>query len=883
MTDSYARSIRFAGFPAIAALAVTIVLAHSVDNRAAAATPAPENVARFLEAHCLRCHGATVRKSGLRLDDLGTDFLEGRTADLWKEVIDRINLGEMPPADEPQPKADEAFAVVRWVNDSLREAERAAATAGRGRLRRLNRTEYAYTVGDLLDLPPTFIRQIREELPADGRAEGFDRIAAALFFDRTQLEKYLAAADLIAREAVQDAPPETARGDWKADPKQLSLSPTTKITDTDHEIPRGPNFAEPKRGGIEYISGKRTFQKSLDNAGWTAVPGAEIKLESIVRRDGYYRLRVRGGAFAGDRNEPVRLHFQYARDTPIEARGTIDLVGSLDEPGTAEQLVFLRAGRDEQKASITFQWNGIPDLVPANPELIKLVNRRVSTFAKIPILIDKKAPAAEIDALKRELDGVVKQLYAFTGPAYVYNPKYELATVPRLWLERIEIEGPIVDWPPPSHRALGYDESTPENETGLMQIFGRLLPRAYRRPVADEEIDRFTGVVARTMRSQELSFREGLRFGLKTLFCSPHFTFLETPIAATADTDSSPRRISDYELASRLSYLVWCSLPDDELVRLAAEGRLRNPAVLSGQVTRLLDDPKSQRFVEAFAGQWLTVDEFGSVDPAREYVNYDEALEAAERTEPLAFFGHVLAKNRPITDFLDSDYLVINERLAKHYGIDGVKGAEFRVVSIEPKHHRGGVLGMGGLLTLLSDGTRTLPVRRAAWVLETLLNDPPLPPPPNAGDIQPNTAGENLTVRERLLRHRNEPNCASCHVKLDPYGLALENYDAVGAWRTRQNGEGIRESRAPAIEVGGRLKSGRTFDDLAGFKNGLLAEKNAFARAWTHKLLTYALGRPIGYVDHRTVEAVAKAGTDDGFRIRAFLQGVIASEPFQTR
>jgi hypothetical protein len=352
---------------------------------------------------------------------------------------------------------------------------------------------------------------------------------------------------------------------------------------------------------------------------------------------------------------------------------------------------------------------------------------------------------------------------------------------------------------------------------------------------------------------------------------------------ATAANDAAPRPLNDYELASRLSYFLWNSMPDDELFTLAAQGRLRHPATLQAQTARLLSNPKSRRFVESFAGQWLNVTEFGSVEPAREYADYDETLEAAERVEPFAFFGHVLAENRSIISFLDSDFLVINERLARHYGIDGVKGPEFRPVAIGPEHHRGGVLGMGGLLTLLADGTRTLPVRRAAWVLENLLNDPPLPPPPNAGDIQPNTAGESLSVRERLARHRTEANCASCHVKLDPYGLALENYDAVGAWRTKQNGEGIRESKAPPIDASGALKSGRSFDDLAGYKAALITEKEKFVRAFVEKTLTYALGRPIGYVDREVVDEIAAAAAADEYRIQTLLQAVVASQPFQSK
>jgi hypothetical protein len=293
----------------------------------------------------------------------------------------------------------------------------------------------------------------------------------------------------------------------------------------------------------------------------------------------------------------------------------------------------------------------------------------------------------------------------------------------------------------------------------------------------------------------------------------------------------------------------------------------------------MLADAKSRRFVENFAGQWLDVELFGSVEPAKEYKSYDAELKAAEREEPLAFFQHVLAENLPVTSFLDSSFLIINERLARHYGIEGVTGDAFQKVALRPEHHRGGVLGMAGLMTLLADGTRTLPVRRGAWVLEKLLSDPPPPPPPNAGDIQPNTTGAKLTVRERLQKHRDEPNCASCHAKLDPYGLALENYDAIGAWRDRQNGEGISGPKAPVIDASGSLKSGRSFADLASYKAALLAEKENFIRAFTEKLLTYALGRPVGYVDHATLDTILKSEP----RLQDLILAVVHCEPFMSK
>jgi hypothetical protein len=362
------------------------------------------------------------------------------------------------------------------------------------------------------------------------------------------------------------------------------------------------------------------------------------------------------------------------------------------------------------------------------------------------------------------------------------------------------------------------------------------------------------------------------------VLCSPGFLFLEEPAAG-----AQPRPLTGHELASRLSYFLWSTMPDDELFALAAAGKLHERQVLTAQVQRMLADPKADQFTRNFAGQWLSVRDYGSIKPAAEYRDYDKPLEAASREEPFAFFAEVLEHNLPITSFLGSDFLVVNDRLAKHYGIPGVTGPEFRRVAIGPEIHRGGVLGMAGLMTYLADGTRTLPMRRGSWVLRELLGDPPNNPPPNAGEIQPNTAGKSLTVRERLELHRRDDVCASCHAKLDPYGLALENYDAIGAWRERFNGEGFRGSNAPVLDVSGSFPDGRKFATLDEYKAGLMTQKDKFARVFSTKLLTYALGRPVGYADHELVDSLVAGLKQDDYRIRTLINGIVASEPFQTK
>jgi hypothetical protein len=297
----------------------------------------------------------------------------------------------------------------------------------------------------------------------------------------------------------------------------------------------------------------------------------------------------------------------------------------------------------------------------------------------------------------------------------------------------------------------------------------------------------------------------------------------------------------------------------------------------------MIKSPKSRALAENFAGQWLHVRDYESVMPGNEYKEYDNALRDAEAEEPLAFFEEIMRQNLSILNFIQSDFTMLNERLAKFYGIPDIEGPAFRRVALKPEYQRGGVLTMGGLLTYLADGTRTLPVRRGAFILEEIFNSPPPPPPPNAGEIQPNVKGNNLTVRQRLEQHRSDTTCASCHAKIDPLGLALENYDAIGAWRERQNGEGFRGPKAPPIDISGTLSNGRSFTTPAEFKVALLAEKERFAYAFTQKMLTYALGRPVGYIDNDTVKRITTVLEKNDYHLQDLLIGVITSEPFLTK
>ncbi|QDT39278.1 DUF1592 domain-containing protein [Stratiformator vulcanicus] len=849
------------------------------------------DVEPFLKKHCYQCHDARQAAAGFRIDELGADFSVAKTPEMWREVIDRINIGDMPPEDEARPDPKESFAVVEWVGRELRRTEREAKMAGgRIQLRRLNRREYINTVRDLLLIDENFASTtLMEAVPPDGKAEGFDRVSAALFVDATQMDAYLEAASLISDEViVSGSEPEAQKIVSESEDSTRKTKGVVKesLLGESFKIPAGVQKYEFKDNGVLHIQSHYGYDKGPKY--WGKI-FQSVKLNDLVTSDGYYRIRMKAGASVGSRGAPIKLKYSYADSTPVASEKIVELPHDLDDPDWVETVMFLRAGQPGQKRGLGISWNGIEKVIGGNGTWYKKIKNPSRVVTREIAAAKKSGDKQALKEAYAERDRLLDLAGKFNEPFFSYANEWagREDEVPKLFVDVIEVSGPVhQSWPPASHQLLlGEETSADRTLAEARAAIEKLLPRAFRRPVQPGEVDRVLAIVQAGINQHGMNFPQAMRLGLQKVLCSPQFLYIAEPVPRSASVSDGVRELNDYELASRLSYFLWSTMPDEELFHLAEQGRLSDPKVLRSQVTRMLDDPKSQQFVESFAGQWLQVELFGSVQPGMYlYPDYDQSLEEASKTEALAFFAEILASNLAITNFLDSDFLVINERLAEHYGIKGVKGKEFRRVAIKPEHHRGGIFGMTGLMTLLADGTRTLPVRRAAWIVENLFNDPPPPPPPNAGEVQPNTKGENLTVRERLALHRDEPTCASCHAKLDPYGLALENYDAIGAWRTKANGENFRNpKKAPELDVSGQLPSGRKYSSLEEFKVALLAEKKKFAKAFSEKLLTYALSRPVGYVDYKTVDDLVAALEQNDYRIRPLIQAIVASEPFQTK
>jgi hypothetical protein len=871
-----------------------------------------KSVLPFLKKHCWKCHDEKTAEAGFILENLGTDFLAGKTADHWREALAKINLGKMPPPKEPRPDPDEAFTVVEWVNQEARNAEkRAQSTGGRSPMRRLNRADYANTVRDLLQLDENFARKLELELPADGKVDGFDRGGAALFIDKSQLQAYIDAARVVVDEALPLTQPKSNVYRHLA-VKDHNILRAIKKTTTMKEIldraqqfsniysKQAPQFAEIERGP------ELTDFNKIQNGGVSVVQNLPFTdglaylwrgdiPKKVVTRDGWYRVRLRAGADPGRGKfavDAVRVRVEYCKNSKENAAGfTFTIDAPIDQPKVYEQMVYLRYGGPNFEKIMNFYWNPYrstkeaDNLVLQNDELHTLINathRAGDDYQRASL---RKDPPEVVEKLRQKRDDIYVKLRAFSeafkGPVFYVNPNVDLESLPRIWYEYLELEGPLtLEWPTKAVKNMFPEGEDKEGPDDARKMFSQFLPRAYRRPVTTDEVEAVVRTVKTMQEKHKMSFGEAVRAGVRSVLTSSEFLFLQEPTG----TDTKPRGLNDYELAGRLSYFIWSSMPDAELFDLAARNKLHEPDVLRAQVKRMAADVKALQFVDNFVGQWMRARDFGTVMvDMRQYPKYDDALRQASLREPFEFFNELLRADLSALNLLDSQFLVINERLARHYGIDDVQGESFRRVALKPEHRRGGVLGMAGLLTFLSDGTRTQPVKRGAYVLDVLWNTPAPLPPPSAGDL-PVVRGKNLTVRSRLEQHRSVAYCANCHSKIDPLGLGLENYDAIGAWRDRQNGEGRKGAKTdPAIDASGVMPDGRQFETLPEYKQALLEQKAKFLNGFTQKLLAYALGRPIASTDQALVDGIIAQAAKDDYRLQSFLRGIVLSRDFQTK
>jgi hypothetical protein len=430
---------------------------------------------------------------------------------------------------------------------------------------------------------------------------------------------------------------------------------------------------------------------------------------------------------------------------------------------------------------------------------------------------------------------------------------------------------------PASHKRILFQtpKTAGERLPVARAVLRRFAARAWRRPVTDAEVERLVRYVNLAAKEGD-SWERGIQLAVTATLVSPNFLFrVETD--KKAGNAKTKQVVGDYEMASRLSYFLWSSMPDDELLTLAAQRKLQNPAVLAAQVKRMLRDKKARALADNFAGQWLQLRKLKTVspDPAR-FAGWNNGLRDAMGQETTLFFQHIVREDRPVLDFLDARYTFLNEALARHYGIEGVTGNQFRRVALSEASHRGGVLTQASVLTVTSNPTRTSPVKRGKWVLDNILGTPPPPAPPGVAELPDDKKGPLTgTLRQRMEQHRTNPACASCHQRMDPIGFGLENFDAVGGWRTR-------DGDAP-VDASGTLPGNVKFSGPAGLRKILLGKKDVFTRSLSERLLTYALGRGVENYDKCNVDAIAKTTAASGYKFSALVTAIVQSDPFRLR
>ena len=548
--------------------------------------------------------------------------------------------------------------------------------------------------------------------------------------------------------------------------------------------------------------------------------------------------------------------------------------------------ISTRDGRLPERGRYRFSWEAVT--VKSNKPLVFSVNtsdfnRTSATFSTLEFY------EAPLKPKRFEFEAVLGKNYAIQFfihglPTWINGPAK--GNFPGVAFGPVTITGPLNDvWPPASHtKLLGEVNLETADISEAQEILARFLSRTFRRPAKPNEIKRYSTMVQDYI-SQGRSFEASLRVALVAALCSPNFLYL--------DETQQPKsqKLNAYELANRLSYFLWSSMPDEELIRCAANQTLLQTAGLGQQVERMLDDPRSKQFIQNFVGQWLRLREINETTPDRKlYSEYDELLQHSLLQESELFFQYLLDKNLSVINCLDSNFTIINERVARHYDIDGVEGVAMRKVSLKPDSVRGGVLTQGALLKVTANGTNTSPVLRGVWTLENILGKTPRPPPPEIEGIEPDIRSA-VTIREQLEKHRDVESCNACHRYIDPPGFALESFDPVGKYRENylrfvvnpeHADKGWGKVRDGAkVDASGQLVTGETFSGIRDFKALLLVEKDLFTKCLTEKILTYALGRELGFSDRPTVDAIKSATIAKGYGLRTLIHQVIGSKAFQ--
>lgn len=744
-------------------------------SSAVAQTPRPDpgaqknydrHVAPFLKKYCADCHSGEKAEAGIAIDRLTEKTAKTTDRNIWKKIAVQLEGAIMPPQDSEQPPKEDREAIAGWIRNVALPVDCGRAMApfpGRVTLRRLNRAEYNNTIRDLvgIDFHPA------DQFPSDDVGYGFDNIGDVLTLPPVLFERYLDAADEIARRAI-------VSGDAESAPVQ--------------KLEAGTLGSQGEKGG-------------------------EVEVEEDGQK---FVLRIKAwGDQAGP--DPCKMGLR------IDGKQgkVVNVTAKRGDPQTFEEEVTLRKGKRKLTAAFLNDYYNVDDKDP------KLKGDR-------NLHIDEIALVGPLGVLPKELPESHKRILQKTvGPKATKTQQLAAA--------KVNIEA--------------------------------FASKAFRRPVRPDEVTKLLKFVELALTDKQ-SFEQAMRLAVAATLTSPSFIFKIEQEPLTTET----RLLSDYELATRLSYFLWSSCPDDELLAVAATGKLGTTDTLKKQIVRMLKDPRSNAIGENFASQWLQLRLLERVSPdPRRFPAFDSGLRAAMRTETEMFFSAIVREDRSILEFLTADYTFVNDKLASLYGIKDVSGDEFRKVSLD-RAQRGGLMGQASILTVTSNPTRTSPVKRGKWILENLLAAPPPPAPANVPPLEEargRKEKETKSLRERMELHRTNPACASCHQLMDPLGFGLENYDAIGAWRTKE--------QEINIDPSGELPGGKKFSGPAELRTILTGRSADFRRCLSEKLLTYAIGRGLEYFDECTITDIARKTEQGGDKFSALVTAIVESEPFRRR
>ncbi|MBI5690672.1 MAG: DUF1592 domain-containing protein [Verrucomicrobia bacterium] len=843
---------------------------------AGAATP-PAALGSFIERHCAGCHDDIEKKGNLDLTSLAFAPGDPKNFDLWVKVHDRVATGEMPPKSKARPAAADVKAFLGEVAQPLTAAERARdATEGRATRRRLNRHEYENAVRDLLQAPWL---QVKEWLPEDGEAHRFNKLGEALDVSHVQMARYLGAAEYALREVVahQVARPEPKTVRYYAREQRSFVGPMKfSVFNT-----------APERATFPVLD--RTAQPDVRAGKAPATVGARDpatrELEGVgLVASTYEPLEPKFNQFKAPHGGRYRLRFHaysvwVGPGKPVPGKPDRWWIPDLDD---------ISAGRRDEPITI---YSEIP------PRQL----RRLGAFDVTP-----EPSVQELDVWLLPGETIRPDAARFfrsrPGAGRWQNPLAEKEGQPGVVFRWLEVEGPIfVQWPTAGHRLLfgdlplraaaggGVEVISDHPREDAARLLEGFLRRAYRRPVAAGEVARFLPVVQHTLAAGG-AFVDAMIAGYTAVLCSPEFIGLE----------ERPGPLGDHALATRLALFLWNTAPDAALRALADQAKLRRPEVLRAETERLLQDPRSRRFTDAFLDYWLDLRKVGGTAPDENlYPDYylDDLLTESALEETQQFFRELLRADLPARHLVASDFAMLNEKLAQHYGLPPVSGVALRKVPLPADSVRGGLLTQAAVLKVTANGTTTSPVLRGVWIMERLLGDPPPKPPPNTPAVEPDIRGA-ATIRQQLDKHRSVDSCASCHVKIDPPGFALESFDVMGGFRDRYRAMGETAKAAPGLGRGGQkfafhyalpvdctgeMPDGRPFTDIREFKRLLLADEVPVARNLVQQLVTYATGAPVRFSDRPAVEAMLARTRASGWGVRSLVHEVVQSELFRRK